>query len=109
MSKAIFITGATAGIGAAAARRFAAGGWTVIGTGRRADRLDALAEELGGAFQPLKLDMRDPAALATLPARFPEIGVLLNNAGLAPPLATLQDSETAPLQDDAEEEGPSAA
>ena len=43
MTKTIFITGATAGIGAAAARRFANGGWRVIATGRRADRLRALA------------------------------------------------------------------
>ncbi len=99
MSKTIFITGATAGIGAATARRFAADGWKVIGTGRRAERLNALADELGGAFAPLELDMRDLGALAAVAQRFPDIDVLLNNAGLAPPLATMQDSEVAPLRE----------
>ena len=98
MTRSIFITGATAGIGAAAARRFAGEGWWVIGAGRRMERLAALASELGDAFEPLELDMRDSAALATLPARFPDIDVLLNNAGLAPPLAALQDSEGEPLR-----------
>ncbi|MEA3065451.1 MAG: serine 3-dehydrogenase, partial [Sphingomonadales bacterium] len=50
MTKTAFITGATAGFGAPAARRFAAAGWQVIGTGRRRERLDGLAGELGEAF-----------------------------------------------------------
>ena len=60
MTKTIFITGATAGIGAASARKFASEGWQVIGTGRRRDRLDALAEGLGDFFHPLLLDMVPP-------------------------------------------------
>ena len=43
MTKTILITGATAGIGAASARRFAAGGWRVIATGRRGDRRAVVA------------------------------------------------------------------
>jgi serine 3-dehydrogenase len=96
MSKTILITGATAGIGEASARRFVAGGWRVIGTGRRADRLKALAEELGGAFLPLEIDMRDLAALeklAKLDAPWGEIDLLLNNAGLAPPTDPLPDTD----------------
>ena len=42
MTKTILITGATAGFGEAAARKFAAGDWRIIGTGRRGDRLRAL-------------------------------------------------------------------
>jgi serine 3-dehydrogenase len=102
MSKTIFITGATAGIGAAAARRFAAAGWKVIGTGRRRERLDALAAELGSAFHPLPLDMTDidgiAAAIGGLPADFAAIDCLLNNAGLAPPMAPAQEAKLADWQ-----------
>ena len=54
MSKTTLITGATAGIGEAAARAFAARGWRVIATGRRAKRLEALVAALG-AFAPINL------------------------------------------------------
>jgi serine 3-dehydrogenase len=98
MNRTVFITGTTAGIGAAAARRFAAAGWRVIGTGRRRERLDALAEELGPElFHPLELDMRDPASFApaieALPEPFRAIDVLINNAGLAPPMQPLQEAD----------------
>lgn len=93
----VFVTGATAGIGVAAARRFAGAGWRVIGTGRRAERLDALADELGSErFHPLALDMRDgdavAAAVAGLPEAFRAVDVLINNAGLASAMEPLQDS-----------------
>ena len=96
MTKAILITGATAGIGEAAARRFVEGGWRVIGTGRRGDRLKALADELGEAFLPLEVDMRDVTALeklAGLDAPWGDIDLLLNNAGLAPPTDSLPDTD----------------
>ncbi|HEY8592354.1 MAG TPA: SDR family NAD(P)-dependent oxidoreductase [Sphingomicrobium sp.] len=94
--KTILITGATAGFGEAAARKFVAGGWQAIGTGRRGDRLRNLQDELGDAFLPLEVDMRDVAALedlANLSGRWADIDLLLNNAGLAPPMTDLQDSE----------------
>ena len=94
--KTILITGATSGFGRAAARRFAAGGWRVIGTGRRGDRLRALADELGEHFLPLELDMRDKAAIAGLAQLSPpwgDIDLLLNNAGLAPPTTPLPDTD----------------
>ena len=96
MTQTILITGATAGIGEAAARRFTRGGWRVIGTGRRGDRLKALAAEIGDAFLPLEIDMLDRAALenlARLEAPWGEIDLLLNNAGLAPPTDPLPDTD----------------
>jgi serine 3-dehydrogenase len=99
-AKTAFITGITAGIGAAAARRFARDGWKVIGTGRRRERLDGLAAELGDAFHALELDMRDlgglEAAVDGLPEGFRDVDLLINNAGLAPPLDTVQDSALEP-------------
>jgi serine 3-dehydrogenase (NADP+) len=100
--KTVLITGATAGFGEAAARRFANGGWRVVGTGRRGDRLRALAEELGDAFLPLEVDMRDLAALeslAKLEAPWGDIDLLLNNAGLAPPTDPLADTDWQRLED----------
>jgi len=96
MSKTILITGATAGFGEAAARKFAAGGWKVIGTGRRAERLRALQDDLGGAFLPLEIDMRDREAvesLAKLDSPWGDIDLLLNNAGLAPPTDPLPETD----------------
>jgi serine 3-dehydrogenase len=93
--KTILITGATAGFGEAAARKFVAGGWRAIGTGRRGDRLKRLQEELGDPFLPLEIDMRDRSALESLSrldAPWGEIDLLLNNAGLAPPTDSLPDT-----------------
>ena len=88
MPKTVLITGATAGFGAAMARQFAEAGWRVIGTGRRAERLRALTDELGPErFWAANFDIRDEAAmdqaLASLPESFRGIDVLVNNAGLA--------------------------
>jgi serine 3-dehydrogenase len=96
MTKTILITGATAGFGEAAARRFASGGWRVIGTGRRAERLRALQDELGDAFLPLEVDMRDVQAVESLARLSPpwnDIDLLLNNAGLAPPTDPLDETD----------------
>ena len=101
MTKTAFITGATAGIGEAAARRFAGDGWRVVGTGRRSERLDRLAGKLGERFHPLALDMTETdtfaSAVRTLPEEFAGIDLLLNNAGLASPMSPLQDAEQDPL------------
>lgn len=97
MTRTAFITGATAGIGEAAARKFAGGGWQVIGSGRRADRLDRLAAELGNAFRPLELDMQETAAFDRIAAEVGPVDLLLNNAGLAPPMSNLQDADQSPI------------
>ena len=101
MDKTIFITGATAGIGAASARLFAGNGWRVIGTGRRGDRLRALQQELGEPFLPLELDMRDIDALhrlKDLSGGWEQVDLLLNNAGLAPPTTPLPETDWARLE-----------
>ena len=95
--KIALITGATAGIGEAAARKFVAAGWRVIGTGRRADRLERLERELGEAFRGLELDMRDTATFDALAADVGPIDLLINNAGLAPPMSPLQAADQEPL------------
>ena len=83
----IFVTGASAGFGAAIVRRFAAKGARVIAAARRADRLEALAREFGDNVLPLALDVQDrPAverAVANLPSAFASIDCVVNNAGLA--------------------------
>ena len=83
MPNTILITGATSGFGAACARRFAAAGWRLILTGRRADRLEILRAELGDAItRTLAFDVRDGEAVAKELSDL-EVDVLLNNAGLA--------------------------
>jgi len=102
MSKTILITGATSGFGRAAAKRFGAGGWSVIGTGRRAERLRELQDELGEAFLPLTIDMRDRAAvesLAKLAPPWSEIDLLLNNAGFATPTDPLPETDWQWIED----------
>jgi NADP-dependent L-serine/L-allo-threonine dehydrogenase ydfG len=84
---AILITGASAGFGEAMCHAFTAAGFNVVGAARRMEKLQALAEELGGSFYPLQMDVADtssvPAALQSLPEGFREIDCLINNAGLA--------------------------
>ena len=89
MGKIVFITGATSGFGRAAARRFAADGWSLVLTGRRLERLQQLQDELG-RLVPVHiaaLDVRDAEAVqqvvAALPEGFRGVHALINNAGLA--------------------------
>ena len=95
MSKTALITGATSGFGAAAVRRFAAAGWKVVATGRRAARLQPLVDEFGAdTVHAAAFDIRDAAAmeaaLAALPPAFRSIDLLVNNAGLAQGTAPAQ-------------------
>ncbi|MCC8034411.1 MAG: SDR family NAD(P)-dependent oxidoreductase [Rikenellaceae bacterium] len=93
MVRNVMITGATSGIGEAAARLFAAEGVeSLIVTGRRWDRLKALKKEIEAEYEgvdvlPLAFDIRDrkqcQAAVDSLPPERAVIDVLINNAGLA--------------------------
>src|SRR5690606_18991328 len=99
MEKIAMITGATSGIGRATARYFAQHGVGLILCGRRQDRLEALKKELGQWVRVhiLNFDVRSRqavfAALESLPTDFPEIDVLLNNAGNAHGLDPIQDGD----------------
>ena len=90
------VTGATAGFGAAIARRLVRDGHRVIGAGRRAERLEALRAELGEAFLPWPLDVTSAEAVAALPGSLPEewreVDALVNNAGLALGLGPAQEA-----------------
>lgn len=81
------VTGASSGFGAAISRLLVQSGYRVIGTGRRGERLAALADELGEQFLPLVFDVQDKAAtkaaIEGLPAAWCEVELLVNNAGLA--------------------------
>ena len=83
------VTGASQGIGEAIARRLAAQGARVVLAARNEERLAAVAAAIaaaGGAAHPLALDLARPAEvadrLATLPAEWAEVGILVNNAGV---------------------------
>ena len=91
MSKIVFITGASSGIGAACARKFAKEGYTLLLNARGVDKLQTLKTELENTYHVdillLPFDVRDreaaAKALASLPELYQAIDVLVNNAGLA--------------------------
>lgn len=90
MKKIVLITGATSGIGEACARKFAEGGYNLILTARRADKLAAIKAELesvGTKVKTLVFDVRDAeaakVAINSLEPEWQTIDILINNAGLA--------------------------
>ena len=91
----VFITGASAGIGTACARAFAAAGARLVLAARRVDRLQALAREVKVPAYVVELDVRDRAAVnravTGLPADFADVTVLVNNAGGALGLEPLHE------------------
>ena len=100
MTRTILVTGATSGFGAATVARFLAGGWRVVATGRRAERLQALVDAHGGErLHTAAFDIRDEAAmraaLDAIPTEFRAIDALVNNAGLALGTAPAQRADLA--------------
>ena len=98
-----FITGASSGFGEAAARRFLDAGWRVVATGRRRERLEALARSVASdRLHIAAFDIRDDVAMAAaidaLPAAFRDIDLLVNNAGLAQGTAPAQRASLADWQ-----------
>lgn len=98
----VLITGATSGFGLATARKFADNGYPLIVTGRREERLRALADELSPLtlVHVAPLDVRDAESvvemLDALPDKFRNIEILVNNAGLA---LGASPADSADLQD----------
>ena len=93
--KAVLITGASRGIGAAAARLFAGKGAKLGLAGRPSDALQAVAQETGAALIPC--DVADyaqvAAAVATMQERFGALDVLINNAGVIDPIAPMAQAD----------------
>ena len=90
MKKIVMITGATSGIGEGCARKFAQGGYNLILTGRNAEKLQVLSDELkkdGAEVLTLQFDVRDAEAaknaVCGMPEEWQKVDVLINNAGLA--------------------------
>jgi len=100
-NKIAFITGASAGIGAACAEVFAREGYHLLLAARRLDRIEALAKRLQAAYQIdthlLTLDVREAEAVFTsfdnLPPAWKKIDVLINNAGLSQGLDPIHEGD----------------
>jgi 3-hydroxy acid dehydrogenase / malonic semialdehyde reductase len=94
------ITGATSGIGKASAELFASNGWNLILTGRRKDRLEKIEDELRKKFKiqtlTLHFDIRNLKEVVknidSIQGEWKNIDLLLNNAGLASGLSTIQEA-----------------
>ncbi len=95
-SKVAVVTGASSGIGAAAARALAADGWFVVATARREERIAALAEEISGVAHVV--DVTDQVSVDKLAAALDRVDLLVNNAGGAKGLEPLAETAIADWQ-----------
>ena len=91
MTRTAVVTGASSGIGAASARALAADGFHVVCAARRRDRIETLAEEIGG--RAVVCDVTDAESVAGLATAVDSVDVLLNNAGGAFDQATVEDAD----------------
>jgi 3-hydroxy acid dehydrogenase / malonic semialdehyde reductase len=95
------ITGSTAGIGRATAELFAKNGYNIILTGRRKERLTEFTAQLKSQYKidvlSLNFDVRNlnevQTAISSIPSEWKKINVLVNNAGLAVGLSSIQEGE----------------
>ncbi len=85
------VTGASSGIGEATARTLAAQGFHVVVGARRVDRLERLADDIGGTA--LELDVTDEDSVDAFCAVLPRVDVLVNNAGGAKGLAPVLEAD----------------
>lgn len=90
-SRVAVVTGASSGIGAATARTLAALGFHVVAVARRADRIQQLADEIGGSA--IMADVTDGASVQALAASLPRVDVLVNNAGGARGLEPVAEAD----------------
>lgn len=88
--KVAVVTGASSGIGAASARALAQDGWHVVVAARRKDKLEALAQEIGGTA--VELDVTSQESVDALAARLDRAHLLVNNAGGAKGLEPLVET-----------------
>ena len=102
MNKTILVTGATSGFGKAIAEIFAKNGYTVCIAGRRNERLLELQKELENKYKvkviPVHFDVRNKeevkSAIDDLKTKVDRIDVLVNNAGLAAGMSTIDEGDT---------------
>ncbi len=87
------VTGASSGIGAAAAQALAGDGWRVVVGARRLERLQELVAEIGGEAH--RLDVTDPGSVEEFCAAVPECRLLVNNAGGALGLEPVEETDEA--------------
>jgi NAD(P)-dependent dehydrogenase (short-subunit alcohol dehydrogenase family) len=92
MQRLAVVTGASSGIGAEIARALSRRDWRCVLVARRAERLRALAEELGAAAEYAVCDVTDRSAVDELAARYPRVDLLVNNAGV-PARASFLDGD----------------
>lgn len=85
------VTGASSGIGEATAKTLAGLGFHVVCVARRADRIEAVARELGGTA--IVADVTDDAAVEALAGQLDRVDVLVNNAGGAKGLEPVADAD----------------